>query len=141
MKKILLLGVILFLIVPTISIAQASVEFTYDDSGNRISRTVISLKSATTNGLEAKEPIEAQIGLQEARIYPNPTEGLLRIDLPNLEIANASLYVYDLHGKLLSHQTATAFNNEINLFSYPDGVYLLIVQIEQNKREWKIIKQ
>ena len=69
--------------------AQTSFEFTYDGSGNRVTRAIIPLKSATIkpDSLDAKQaikPLEDQIGLQKTRIYPNPTKGMLRVDFPEL---------------------------------------------------------
>jgi hypothetical protein len=72
--------------------AQTNYEFTYDACGNRLTRAVITLKSATTPDsifAQIKDEIqEDMIGLQKVRIYPNPTKGLIRIDLPTLTIIN-----------------------------------------------------
>lgn len=127
--------------------AQTSYQYTYDNSGNRLTRTVILLKSATipNDSLTAKElkkPIEDQVGLQKARIYPNPTKGLLRIDLPFLAEMEAVIRVHDPSGRLVIQQTAVEMNNELNLSSYPYGIYILSIQVGQdNRKEWKIIKE
>jgi len=127
--------------------SQTNYQFTYDNSGNRLTRTLIVLKSATipNDSITAKElktPLDDQIGLQKARIYPNPTKGLLRIDLPALSEQEAMIRLYDSNGKLIIQQTAVEENNEINLSSYPSGIYIMSIQIGRNDRkEWKIIKE
>ncbi|MDP3912945.1 MAG: T9SS type A sorting domain-containing protein [Bacteroidota bacterium] len=127
--------------------AQTTYKFTYDASGNRLTRAVILLKSATipVDTLQAKQvekPLDDQIGLQKTRIYPNPTKGLLRIDLPALTEQEATISLHDTNGRLIIQQPAIELNNELNLTVYPSGVYIMIIQIGQNDRkEWKIIKQ
>lgn len=129
--------------------AQTTYEFTYDDNGNRETRTIkeVSLKSAILHpdSLQARQdikPLDDQIGLQKTRIYPNPTKGLLRIDLPELNEQEAIIRLHDSNGKLIIQQAAVELNNELNLTAYPPGIYIMIIQIGQNDRkEWKIIKQ
>lgn len=127
--------------------AQTSYGFTYDASGNRLTRAVILLKSATipTDSISAKEiktPLDDQIGLQKTRIYPNPTKGLLRIDLPELTEHEAIIRLHDSNGRLIIQQTGVESNNELNLSAYPSGMYIMSIQIgKDNRKEWKIIKE
>lgn len=127
--------------------AQTNFGFTYDASGNRLTRAVILLKSATipSDSLQAKQAekiSEEQIGLQKTLIYPNPTKGLLRIDLPALTQQEAIISLYDSNGRLIIQQHAVELNNELNLYTYPSGIYIMSIQIGQNDRkEWKIIKE
>lgn len=78
---------------------------------------------------------------QEIRIYPNPTKGLLRIDIPNLDGANITLDVFDSHGRLLIRKDAQAIGNQLDLSAYPTGMYILLIRTETDKQEWKIIKE
>lgn len=128
--------------------AQTTYSFKYDDSGNRTDRTIIVIpKSATIpkDSLLAKElekPLDDLIGLQKTRIYPNPTKGILRIDLPALAEQEAIIMLYDSNGKLIIRQAAIELNNELNLTAYPSGIYIMTIQIGKNDRkEWKIIKE
>lgn len=127
--------------------SQTSYQYTYDTSGNRLTRTVILLKSATipNDSLMAKElkqSIDDQIGLQKTRIYPNPTKGLLRIDLPALTDQEATIRLHDSNGRLFIQQTAVEQNNELNLSAFPAGIYIMSIQIgRDDRKEWKIIKE
>jgi len=139
-------SVFIILLISSICSAQ-SYSFHYNARGHRDLRNVISLKSATipTDSLSAKElnkPLEDQIGLQKTLIYPNPTKGLLRIDLPVLTNQEAMIRVFDSGGKLVIQKTAVESNNEVNLSDYPSGFYIMTIQIgNNNRKEWKIIKE
>jgi hypothetical protein len=142
---ILLLTLLLSVFIPVVCYSQTTVEFGYDNSGNRITRTVISLKSAgiqpgSSNSEQGDELLEDQIGLQETRIYPNPTKGLLRVDFPNLANHEATIRVFDSHGKLIVQQPA-AGSAEVDLSIYPPGFYIMTIHIGQDRKEWKIIKE
>lgn len=143
--SLLVVGILTAVVCP----AQTAVEFTYDDNGNRDSRMVIDMntKSATIHpdSLQAKQdikPLDDKVGLQRTRIYPNPTKGMLWIDLPELSEQEATIRLFDSNGKLVIQKVAIELNNELDLTNYPPGIYFMIIQIGQNERkEWKIIKQ
>lgn len=147
MKKYLLQAALLaaFLISTTVH-AQTNFGFTYDASGNRLTRAVILLKSATIPGdslqsKKAEKPLDDLIGLQKTRIYPNPTKGMLRIDFPSLTEQEATIRVYDPNGRLIVQKSAVSSGNEVDLSAYPPGFYVMVIHIGQEKKEWKIIKE
>ena len=126
--------------------AQTNYGFTYDASGNRLTRAVILLKSATIPGdsLQAKKEektLDDQIGLQKTRIYPNPTKGMLRIDFPELSNTESTISVYDPSGKLIIQKIAISSGSEVDLSAHPPGFYIMVIHIGQEKKEWKIIKE
>lgn len=147
MKPIYLLVCLLVAVLFSVTVhAQAALEFTYDDSGNRLTRGLIHLKSATipadsTLAQQMKKPLEDQVGLQKTRIYPNPTKGMLRIDFPSLTDQDATIKVYDPSGRLIVQKSAISSGNEVDLSAYPSGFYIMIIHIGQEKKEWKIIKE
>ncbi len=126
--------------------AQTNYRFTYDSSGNRLTRAVILLKSATipSDSLQAKKAekiLEDQIGLQKTRIYPNPTKGKLRIDFPALSNTESTIRVYDPSGRLIVQETAISTGNDVDLSAHPPGFYIMVIHIGQEKKEWKIIRE
>lgn len=137
---------ILIIMVSLTSHAQYH-QFSYNARGHRVTRQFVVPKSATipADSLMAKElkkPVDDQIGLQKARIYPNPTKGMLRIDLPALTQQEAIISLHDANGRLIIQQPAVEVNNELNLSDYPAGIYIMSIQIGRNDRkEWKIIKE
>ena len=76
-----------------------------------------------------------------ANIYPNPTSGLVNIDL-SINLSNAKIQLLDLQGKILfSHTEFNGQNLMIDLNNFSNGMYLL--QIEQNSQisQFKLIKE
>jgi len=127
--------------------AQTNYTFGYNARGHRITRTSILLKSATlpSDTVLAKElskPLEDLIGLQKTIIYPNPTKGLLRIELPAISDQEAFIKVFDSGGRIVIQKRAVESSNEVDLSTHPSGFYILCIQIgRDNRKEWKIIKE
>ena len=123
--------------------AQATYSFTYDTAGNRLSR-VIPLKSAR---IENKDTLankqltfEDLIGNQPVKIYPNPTKGRLKVEIPFIDEANASLKVFSPDGAMVKNLIVTSTFTEVDLIDKPAGIYILMIGIGALSSEWKIIK-
>lgn len=142
-KTTLLIGFVLALtVIPFAGFTQNNFEFGYDNAGNRISRTIIALKSATIpDGLTTINPIEDKIGLATTRIYPNPTKGILHLEIAAENNEHANLTVHDLSGKLIVQHEAILDNCDIDLSGSPSGMYILRVFIGAENKEWKVIKE
>jgi hypothetical protein len=123
--------------------AQDSVSFVYDEAGNRISRTIVF--NTTSGQLRSDDETTNYIEvLPETilHIYPNPTEGLLRINMENLpDGETVQITVFDASGQMLLKKEHQPAITEINLSSYPAGIYLLKIQTGDKSTEWKIIKK
>lgn len=138
---------VLFLVAlfPFVTNAQTMFEFTYNESGHRELREVILLKSAaatqdTMISKQTEKPLAREIGLQELLIYPNPTKGIVRIEIPLLD-SEAFIRVYDSNGKAIIQKTVTEPSSGINLSGEPSGIYILSIRIGSIKKEWKVIKE
>ena len=123
--------------------AQTSFTFAYDASGNRTSRT-IALKSAfipQNDTIVAKQKtFEDLIGNRPVKIYPNPTNGLLQVELPYIENLNATIRVFGSQGALIKEVKVKDFTTDINLSQNPNGLYILRISIDDLSSEWRIIK-
>ena len=145
MKKLRLFIIpILLLLLGNLSVnAQATYSFTYDAAGNRLSRTIplksahIASKDTLANQLKTFDDL---IGKQPVKIYPNPTKGLLKVELPNLENQNATLQVYSAKGDLIRNIVVTGTFTLIDLNSQVSGIYILRISIGELSADWKIIK-
>ena len=135
------------------------VEYVYDAAGNRTMRKIINLqpsspqggggmgKSATDDS--GKQPEDAAIqqyddilGERKVTIYPNPTQGMIRIEFQGYEEMNdARLLLYDIQGKLLRQANKVEESNTLDLSPYPDGMYILQIIEGKAKSEWKIVKE
>ena len=68
-------------------------------------------------------------------VYPNPTNGLVHIEIPNQNIQN--IKVYDLQGQLIKETTESQFN----LSNYSNGPYFIKAQTNQGIYTYKLIKK
>jgi hypothetical protein len=85
------------------------------------------------------------VGLSEnplvrATVFPNPSTGLFNVEL-NGNVSECLLQVYHMDGRLLFSQQAKE-TNQVNLLSYPAGVYLLYLSSEKGRSEvTRLIKE
>ncbi len=90
--------------------------------------TNVSLHRIAKDGLlsSTRAELAKEIDLQ---VFPNPTDGLLRISLPNASIAATDvLTVIDLHGRRLLSQPYGSSSRGLQVGHLPAGYYLLVVQ-------------
>ena len=123
--------------------AQTSFTFGYDASGNRTSRT-IALKSAfipQNDTIAAKQKsLDDLIGNREVKIYPNPTKGLLRVEMPVIEGLSATIKVFSMQGILIKQLEINSISTEIDLSRQSPGIYIMRISIGELSSEWRIIK-
>ncbi len=98
-----------------------------------------------SNGLVS--PYELTSIAEQIRIYPNPTNDLLSIELKDLPLKNASIQVYNLLGQImlyfpnLSPEKASDHLIQINTNTLETGIYLIEIQLEDGRKHFqKIIK-
>ena len=141
--RVILLGFFAMVCLQAIH-SQNTVSYGYDAAGNRISRVIIfpPLKSDSESQDESPVVYSEVLSDIEVKIYPNPTTGLLKVEIRNLpEKQTAGIRLYNLSGKLVtSHKGITDFVN-INISSQPPGIYLMKIVAGEYQTEWKIIKK
>ena len=137
------------------SLWGAAIEFTYDASGNRTVRKEITLRSATAKEIpdeeeafdkeetdEVSQIFTGILAQSTIHIYPNPTKGLLRVEITGDRENNpVSLQLYDMSGKVLIQESNIVSSTTIDLSNQPAGIYILRLTAEKEKNEWKIIKK
>ena len=132
--------------------SQDKVEYTYDAAGNRLSRTIIlesQLRSAAIAGQEPEEETAPQervysdkIDQSNIRIYPNPTKGILKIEITRTTEGNPiHIQLYDISGRMLLNEPDAAPFTDLNISEQPAGTYLLKIFSDNRTTQWKIIKQ
>jgi hypothetical protein len=123
--------------------SQSTFKFSYDSSGNRISRT-IPLKSAHIDSLDqlVSEPktFDDLVGDRPIKIYPNPTKGMLKVEIPIADEVTARLNIYSSQSSLIKDLPVIGTFTEIDLSDQPAGMYILRIHIGDLFSEWKIIK-
>ena len=83
---------------------------------------------------------------QNVRIFPNPTEGLLYVEIDGLEgSSELRLDILDSEGKIMRNQRITRFNDThkgvLSLAPYPQGVYYLRFQDSRLSKMVKVVKK
>jgi len=133
--------------------APFALQYSYNTSGERISRTIqkVLLKSAnnyirdsalfnqTIN--DQNESYEDNVDGKKVIIYPNPTQGQLKIEIQGYEQTSAIVYLYDLSGKLLINKKQFDSSIPLDLSSFTNGTYILKIVMGDKTSEWKILKE
>ena len=139
----------------------SKIKFTYDLSGNRDSRTkeIImssragtspSMLKSTAGGTDAAEvdatefpKYEDILSGMKITIYPNPTQGILRVDITGGEISkDARIYLYNAQGMMIRQLTGISATNELDISAQPTGTYIMRIMLDKNNiSAWKIIKE
>ncbi len=124
--------------------AQNKIKYTYDDAGNRLTRKkeiVVQTRGALNNG-EEPSVYEEELSETKVTIYPNPTKGVLKVDISGVEkFENAQISLYDLTGKLLQQWAGISQSNTIDLSERTPGMYIMQVAYNGKISSWKIIKE
>lgn len=118
--------------------------YTYDASGNRTERVIDLTKSAQiVNNLssEKDEEITEELTNFNLKIYPNPTKGILKIELIGNKEEKVRIIVYNSNGIQILNKRIPNKGSTLNLSKYAAGMYILKVLAGQNTTEWKILKE
>lgn len=84
------------------------------------------------------------IEIQSVKIYPNPTSGNLTIEAELSNRTNATIYIFDLMGRLVDIRK---YSNVDKLYEYLDiqgvssGIYIVKILAGTDHKTYKIIKQ
>ncbi|GHU85659.1 hypothetical protein FACS1894153_1280 [Bacteroidia bacterium] len=141
MKKILF--ILLSIYYATTTFSQST--YAYDASGNRVSRTISMSSLSTpkntndTNENVVQQEYFDQIGKLEFTIYPNPTKGEIHITNPT-EVAG-QIQLFDSQGRMLNEIHCKQGDNTLDIYTQPQGIYILRIIYKSKIVNWKIIKE
>lgn len=142
---------------------EGTIRFTYDMTGNRVTRnkvihmvdTISKTKSSvdevvgeivpevtedtTVNEIPKYEEILTEMKIT---IFPNPTKGMLQIDITGGEISKeAKIHIYNQTGALVRQVNGVSGSNVVDISSQPAGIYLLRITLSKDSVSvWKVIK-
>lgn len=123
---------------------QGKVTYRYDAAGNRISRTIVIASRSASVSTKKEQPIvyTEKISDIQLKIYPNPTDGRLKVEMYNLpEGQKAQIWIYAMSGKLITLIKNVSSTADINISSQPTGIYIMKIVAGKYRTEWKIIKK
>ena len=124
--------------------SQGNVRFTYDASGNRISRTIVlsSKRSIRKSESSAANVITDLLSERKRTIVPNTTNGYLKVIISGItDIDDCSLSIYSGGGQLISDNQNIGESTDLDLSNHPNSYYILKIRINDEISSWKIIKK
>jgi len=112
--------------------------YTYDASGNRLSRTFTQIQLKMGDTTETK----AMVGNYKVTFFPNPTKSLLTFRINNLAIKDAAIKVIisDNSGNVLVTNNYKNTENIVDLSKYTNGTYFFTVIIGEQTETFKVMK-
>ena len=117
------------------------IEYIYDKAGNRETRQ-LQIIVQRMDSLENENENREKMLESKVIIYPNPTRGILQIDILKVENFNDyKISLYSSAGKQLQQWPSVSQSNVIDISDYASGIYILQVACNSDVSNWKIIKQ
>lgn len=121
--------------------AEGSYDYTVDASGYDQETGTLVVESSSVSKTIVLSKVTSTDGVADdlLKVYPNPTEGKLRIEGEVLQGSEVS--IVDFEGKVRLAKKSIGLDMELDLSSLPDGIYLL--KIKQGTALYKrnIVKQ
>jgi len=140
MKKYILIITLFFTsILQTQSQTTLKFNFTYDNNGNRIHRYLDPTPRKIDPNLNDKPFSDSNSNKTiAADIYPNPTQGILNIDITNLPTGKKfSISIYDTYNKLVYLSESYQANIVLNISDLSCGIYF--IKIDSGSSDFKKI--
>lgn len=97
----------------------------------------------TSSGCNPTVDVENAIGTS-VTLYPNPTQGLAKLDLQMEVLQDVELNVYSIHGQQILHQAHRDVQSqvfELDLSGFTQGIYLVEVKTASEKLVKRLIIQ
>lgn len=129
-------------LIPYVSNAY-KVSYSYDAAGNRVSKEIVlEQKRSLKKGNSHENTVSETLSDKEIRIYPNPTKGILKLEISVLEENdNCEISIYSSSGQLLYTLRTNEQITDIDMTSFTSGAYFLHITINREQSIWKIIKE
>lgn len=138
--------ILIFLFVSTILTAQSKVEYSYDQNGNRTSRTltVVQLEStelSKADTIREQSFTEEIVENKDIKVFPNPVKSSLTIQITGYDDnLKKEAVVFDLSGNKLKQENVLYPESSIYMGDLREGIYFLMVTIGNEVSQFKIIK-
>ncbi len=147
--------IIFLLAIPIFIFSQENfntVEFKYDDAGNRILRHAIYIPPIPKNINRKNDSIKnitkailadsIVINNVSVSIYPNPTLGKFKVKIDNVNDEDEIQYsIFSLTGQSIDKGRVINNITEVDLQNYDNGPYLFRLVINGESKSWRIIKR
>jgi len=118
--------------------AQTKIGYSYDAAGNRVKREIVLSRPQSQ---EAKRSVaySDMISDHQIQIVPNSKSGKVKVAVLDGK-SQFNVTVYNVSGQNVLTLKNVRGQTEVDLSSEPNGIYVLILEIGQEKTTWKIMK-
>jgi hypothetical protein len=106
--------------------------------------------TASSNGKTAESKFKVEVKIPtgidspgnnpDIKVYPNPTDGLVFIQLPKAESGGTRISVYNEAGKLIFIKQAYSTDEQLNIGNLVPGIYFIQIGAENSKTVKIILK-
>ena len=125
--------------------AQTTVCYEYDASGNRILRTTLQQQSrakTTRKAAGATAGREASPSLTAITVSPSPVHARLTVNVPGCTPSKTcELSLYDMSGRRLIYRKGSSVQTVLDVSTLHPGCYILRTVYGGEKESHKIIKE
>lgn len=126
----------------------STIEFTYDDAGNRMGRQVIVIPQLKSGQIlndkqELLEPIQSDWNTLKMKVYPNLTRGNVSLEFEeHFDFENVQYKIFNATGRMVANGNLDVNAlNPLPISHLPAGVYILALQYGNDTKTIKLIKQ
>lgn len=118
--------------------AQTKIGFSYDVAGNRVKRELVLSRSQSQ---EAKRSFtySDMLSDHQIQIVPNANSGKVKVVALDGK-TQFDVMVYNVSGQNVLVLKNVKGQTEVDLSNQPNGIYVLVLEIGQEKNTWKIMK-
>lgn len=156
MKRLIVLTVTILLFKPLLFsqidlmvLTMQTVNYQYDEVGNRIEKSILLLKSGNADNSNLSDTLikDRSFDQMDVLIYPNPTAGQISIEIrareQNFEAENGfEAGIYDLQGRKVQQKTINESEmTVVDIGNEPDGLYILMIWNKEVSSRWKVVKR
>jgi hypothetical protein len=136
-KKTIALGLLLATF-PCLSSGQ-NVSYAYDEAGNRVKREIVLQTRAAEES--TNESYSEMLNDRGIRIYPNPTEGQLTVEITGDGACRFD--IYNISGQQVLTTNSGPGRVVLDISSQPKGFYILRITTGNggDPSTWKIVKK
>jgi hypothetical protein len=119
------MAALLIAAMPCLMFAQ-TIRYDYDGAGNRLTRVIVMSPNRIAKSASIDEFLSDSLSERNIRIYPNPTQGLLRIRIDQLSEEDiCSIRLFSLSGQQILVMPLQTTETELNISDQSNGIYIL----------------
>lgn len=129
----------------SVSMSAQSIQYVYDNTGNRIQRKVLTMlmEEGGEQVASREDTTQAEAGAvlqQRTQVFPNPTQDRLQVQLQE-PLPEATIELFDMAGKRILRQPMPDASTSIDIRDQQAGTYILVIRGKDFSARWKVVKQ